>query len=59
MATLEIKRDVRDSAVVVAVVGDIDTATVDTLVTNLETALKAASERLAVIVVSLFPLFGR
>ena len=45
MATLEIKRDVRDSAVVVAVVGDIDTATVDTLVTNLETALKAASER--------------
>lgn len=44
MATLKIRQDVRDSAVVVAVGGDIDTATVETLATNLDTALNAASE---------------
>ena len=43
MPNLEITQDVRESAVVVAVAGDIDTATVDTLVKNLDTALSLAS----------------
>ena len=45
MPNLEIKQDVRDCAVVVAVAGDIDTATVDALVRNLETALTVASDQ--------------
>lgn len=45
MADLVIKQDVRDSAVVVAVAGDIDTATVDALTTNLDAGLSAASEQ--------------
>ena len=43
MANLVIKQDVRDSAVVLAVAGDIDTATVDALVQHLDTAMRAAS----------------
>jgi anti-anti-sigma factor len=43
LATLEIRQDVGDAAVVVAVAGDIDTATVDALVKNLGTALNVAS----------------
>jgi anti-anti-sigma factor len=45
VSNLVIKRDVRDSAVVVAVAGDIDTATVDALVKNLDSALSVASDR--------------
>jgi anti-anti-sigma factor len=41
---LKINQDVRDSAVVVAVAGDIDSATVDTFVKNLSSALDAASD---------------
>jgi anti-anti-sigma factor len=43
LANLVIRQDVHDSAVVVAVAGDIDSATADTLVQNLETALSVAS----------------
>jgi anti-anti-sigma factor len=42
---LEIRQDVRDSAVVVAVAGDIDTATADTLVQKLDAAMSVASAR--------------
>jgi anti-anti-sigma factor len=42
---LEITQDVRDSAVVVTVAGDIDTATVDTLARDLEAAMHVASTR--------------
>jgi anti-anti-sigma factor len=45
LANLVIKHDVRDSAVVVSVSGDIDTASVDTLVNNLETSVSAASDQ--------------
>ena len=44
MVNLVIRHDVRDSVVVVAVAGDIDTASVDMLVANLETAVSAASD---------------
>ncbi|WP_232004985.1 STAS domain-containing protein [Mycobacterium sp. ACS1612] len=43
MPNLEIKQVVRDRAVVVAVAGDIDTATVDTLARNLAAAMNVAS----------------
>ena len=43
MANLEIKQDVHESAVVVVVSGDIDTATVDALVHNLDNGLNVAS----------------
>jgi anti-anti-sigma factor len=45
LADLEITQDERDAAVVVAVAGDIDTATVDALVRNLDTALRVSSDR--------------
>ncbi len=44
MATLNITQDVRDSAVVVAVAGDIDSATVDMLAAKLDAALESAAE---------------
>lgn len=43
MSDLVITQDVRDSAVVVAVAGDLDTATVDSLVQHLDAAMSAAS----------------
>src|SRR6202008_3896321 len=42
--TLKIIHTVRDSAVLITVAGDVDSATVESLVTNLEVALKAASD---------------
>ena len=44
MALLEVKQDVRDAAVVVSAGGDIDSGTVDTLITHLDAALEAASD---------------
>lgn len=44
MALLEVKQDVRDAAVIVSAGGEIDTGTVETLVSHLDTALKTASE---------------
>jgi len=44
VALLEVKQDVRDAAVVVSAGGDIDSGTVDTLVTHLDAALQAASD---------------
>jgi anti-anti-sigma factor len=44
LATLNITQDVRDSAVVVAVAGDIDSATVDMLAAKLDAALESAAE---------------
>ena len=44
VALLEVKQDVRDAAVIVSVGGEIDTGTVETLVSHLDTALKTASE---------------
>lgn len=41
---MKITQDVRDSAIVVAVAGDIDSATVDALMASLETGLTVASE---------------
>jgi anti-anti-sigma factor len=42
VALLEVKQDVRDAAVVVSAGGEIDTGTVDTLVSHLDAALEAA-----------------
>ena len=44
MPLLEVKQDVRDVAVIVSAGGEIDSGTVDTLVTYLEAALEAASD---------------
>ncbi|MGX9788647.1 STAS domain-containing protein [Mycobacterium sp. MMS18-G62] len=44
MTVLQVEQHVRDSAVVVAVAGDIDSTSVDALATHLDAALKAASE---------------
>jgi len=44
---LEVKQDVRDVAVIVSAGGEIDSGTVDTLVTYLEAALEAAGKKLA------------
>jgi anti-anti-sigma factor len=44
VALLEVRQDVRDAAVVVSAGGDIDSGTVDTLVTNLDAALEAAAD---------------
>lgn len=44
VALLEVKQDVRDAAVIVSAGGEIDTGTVETLVSHLDTALKTASE---------------
>jgi anti-anti-sigma factor len=41
---LEVKQDVRDVAVIVSAGGEIDSGTVDTLVTHLDAALEAASD---------------
>jgi len=45
LATLEIRQDVSGPAVVVAVAGDIDTATVHTLIEHFENALDATADR--------------
>ena len=42
MALLEVKQDIGDAAVVVSVSGEVDAASFTSLVTNLDTALKAA-----------------
>ena len=42
LALLEVKQDVRDAAVVVSAGGDIDSGTVDTLISHLDAALEAA-----------------
>ena len=44
VALLEVKQDVRDSAVVVLAGGEIDSGTVDTLITHLDAALQTASD---------------
>jgi anti-anti-sigma factor len=44
VALLEVKQDVRDAAVVVSAGGDIDSGTVETLVTHLDAALQVASD---------------
>jgi anti-anti-sigma factor len=44
VALLEVKQDVRDVAVIVSAGGEIDSGTVDTLVSHLESALEAASD---------------
>jgi anti-anti-sigma factor len=41
---LEVKQDVRDSAVIVSAGGEIDSGTVDTLITHLDAGLDAASD---------------
>lgn len=43
VALLEVKQDVNDAAVVVSAGGEIDSGTVDTLVSHLDAALRAAS----------------
>jgi len=61
LATLEIRQDVGDSAIVIAVAGDIDTATVDALVKNLGTVLNAASchpQKLLIVDLSEVTYFG-
>ena len=42
VAPLEVKQDVRDAAVVVSAGGEIDSGTVDTLISYLDAALEAA-----------------
>lgn len=44
MALLEVRQDVRDGAVVLAVGGEIDSGTVDTLISHLDVALQVAAE---------------
>lgn len=51
MPLLEVKQDVRDAAVVVSAGGEIDSGTVDTLITHLEAALETASEHPARVLV--------
>jgi anti-anti-sigma factor len=58
---LEVKQDVREAAVVVSVGGEIDSGTVDTLISHLDAALQAASEhpaRLLVLEMSDVTYFG-
>lgn len=61
VATLRVNQDVRESAVVLGVAGDIDSATVDTLVRQLDDALSAASahsQRLLVVDLGEVTYFG-
>ena len=44
VALLEVKQDVRDAAVIVFASGEIDSGTVDTLVSHLDAAIEAASD---------------
>lgn len=44
MPLLQVRQDVRDAAVVVSAGGEIDSGTVDTLITHLEAALEVASD---------------
>ena len=44
VATLKVNQDVRESAVVLGVKGDIDSATVDALIRRLDDALSVASD---------------
>ncbi|WP_082943884.1 STAS domain-containing protein [Mycobacterium sp. 1274761.0] len=61
MALLEVTQDMRDAAVVVWATGEIDSGTVDTLISHLEAALDAASAhpaRLLVLELSAVRYFG-
>jgi anti-anti-sigma factor len=44
VALLEVNQDVRDAAVIVSAGGEIDSGTVDTLITHLDAALEAAAD---------------
>jgi anti-anti-sigma factor len=44
VALLEVKQDIRDAAVIVSAEGEIDSGTVDTLISHLDAALEAASD---------------
>lgn len=44
MPLLQVKQDVRDAAVIVSADGEIDSGTVDTLITHLDAALEAAAD---------------
>lgn len=44
VALLEVKQDVRDAAVILSAGGEIDSGTVDTLITHLDAALESAGE---------------
>ena len=44
MALLEVKQDVREAGVIVSADGEIDSGTVETLISHLDTALEAASD---------------
>ncbi|OBA85682.1 anti-anti-sigma factor [Mycobacteriaceae bacterium 1482268.1] len=61
MALLEVTQNVRDAAVVVSAEGEIDSSTVDILISHLETALEAATAhpaRLLVLELSDVTYFG-
>jgi anti-anti-sigma factor len=45
MPLLEVREDLRDDAVVLSVAGEIDSATIDTLVFHLDAALDVVSDR--------------
>ena len=44
MALLEVRQEVREAGVIVSAIGEIDSGTVDTLISHLDTALEAASD---------------
>ena len=44
VALLEVKQDIRDAAVIVSAGGEIDSGTVDALISHLDAALEAASD---------------
>jgi anti-anti-sigma factor len=44
VALLEVRQDIRDAAVIVSAEGEIDSGTVDTLISHLDAALEAASD---------------
>lgn len=44
VASLEVKQDVREGAVILSAEGEIDSGTVDTLITHLDAALEAGAE---------------
>jgi anti-anti-sigma factor len=51
VALLEVKQDVREAAVILSAEGEIDSGTVDTLITHLDAALEAGAEHSSRIVV--------
>lgn len=61
MPLLELKQDVRDAAVILSASGEIDTSTVEMLVTHLDAALDAAADhptRVLVLVLADVTYFG-